>query len=72
MGIKRPELLDEFTRRFLQSVSPLSQRAPDTRAPKREVKPRPLPRYKPASRHSLTRLVPDGRQNSRIVRAENG
>ena len=56
MGIKRPELLDEFTRRFLQSVSPLSQRAPDTPAPKREVKPRPLPRYKPASLQSNAAL----------------
>jgi hypothetical protein len=57
MGIKRPELLDEFTRRFLQSVSPLSQRAPDTPAPKREVKPRPLPPYRPSGRRQSTASI---------------
>jgi hypothetical protein len=69
MVIKRPELLDEFTRRCLQSLAPLSQQAPDTPARKREVKPRPLLRYKPSSRRQSTAALSARAAHALIRRA---
>jgi hypothetical protein len=54
MGIKNPELLDEFTRRFIQTIRPLSPRDP---ARLREVKPRPLPPYKPSRRRQSSAAI---------------